>query len=174
MLDVKQGKQNLENALDDREIETGLRMKIRSYLNRDKIRIGNRWVEKKRSALEPIVLELYSRDAISYDDFTSCYNRFLKEQDIPYDEKLYYTDAVLFTRKNRIAESHFALWRRNEKLRYYDIDGQDYAELYEELGLADYENTELSTAKWFREHPDLMKKFDIRDHYELHNLAEPE
>ncbi len=170
MQDVKQGIAELESALDDKEIEAGLRMKIRNYLNCNKIRIGNRWVEKKRSALEPVVLEKYGRDTISFEDFCACFNRFLKEQDVPYDDTLYYTDAVLHARKSRLAEMRFVLRKQNEKLRYYDIDGQDYTELIDGLGLAEYENTELSTAKWFKEHPDLMKKYDIRDQYELHNL----
>ena len=33
-----------------------------------------------------------------------------------------------------------------------------------------YKNVELSTLKWFRDYPDLMIRYDIRDEYELHNL----
>ena len=43
-------------------------------------------------------------------------------------------------------------------------------ELLDELNLEAFENTEISTAKLVRDHPELMKRYDIEDHYELHNL----
>ena len=33
-----------------------------------------------------------------------------------------------------------------------------------------YENTEMSTLKFMEDYPELMDRYDIRDHYELHNL----
>ena len=170
MLDCKKGKKPLEEAPDDEKLDAGLRLKIRSYLNRNRIRIDGRWIDKTRAALEPVVLKACGESSISFHDFGIRYNRFLEEHDIPFDEKLYYTDAVMMTRRNRLAEARFALWKQNEMLRYYDIDGREYSELYDELGLAGYENVELSTAKWFSEHPALMAKYDLQDHYELHNL----
>lgn len=55
-------------------------------------------------------------------------------------------------------------------MRFYDIDGLDYDELLETLNLDSYENIELSTMKFIEEYPDVMKKYDVRDQYELHNL----
>lgn len=67
-------------------------------------------------------------------------------------------------------ESHFLLWKLGERFRYYDIDGQDFTELFEVLDLGSYKNVELSTVKFVEEYPELMEKYDIRDGYELHNL----
>ena len=170
LIDIKQGKSDLESAPDDKQIETGLRLKIRNYLNRNKIRIDGRWIGKERAELEPTVLEKYGQNDITFDEFCKCYNRFLEEREIPFDEKLYYTDSVRMTRKNRLADSRFALWKQNETLRYYDIDGHEYTELFDGLGLSEYENIGISTEKWLREFPELMQKYDIRDRYDLHNL----
>lgn len=171
MMDVKQGKKELESALDDSEnLEIGLRLKVKNYLNRNKIFVDGIWVEKKRSELEPIVAKKFCRTDLSFDQFAAAFNHFLEEEEIPYDEDLYYTEAVIRTRKNRLAEARFILWKQNEMLRYYDVDSRDYTELLETLKLDTYENVEYSTLKFIREYPQLMKKYDIRDQYELHNL----
>ena len=50
------------------------------------------------------------------------------------------------------------------------MDGRDYEELLETLKLNAYQNVELSTLKFMETYPEVMKKYDIRDQYELHNL----
>lgn len=42
--------------------------------------------------------------------------------------------------------------------------------MLEALDLDRYEDMEISTLKLFRDYPELMKEYDIRDEYELHNL----
>ena len=39
-----------------------------------------------------------------------------------------------------------------------------------QLNFDQFENTEISTLKLFRDHPEVMQEYDIRDEYELHNL----
>lgn len=171
-LDIKQGKKSLEEALIDSEsLDAGLRLKIRRYLNRDKILIDGRWINLKRSELEEVLVRKLCRDDVSFEDFTQLYNDFLERENVPFDEKVYYTDAVLRTRENRMRESaRFLLWKQNKRLRYYDIDGTDFTELLETLSLDAYENIELSSQKFMNMYPELMDKYDIRDQYELHNL----
>lgn len=171
LTDVRQGKKELVTALEDyQSLNVGLRLKIKNYLNRDKIFIDNRWVEKKRIALEEVVVKRFCRENVSFDDFVEIYNDFLRDEEIPYDEKIYYTKDVLRTRKNILSDSHFLLWKQNEQIRYYDIDGRDYTELLDTLNLSSYENIELSTLKFMEDYPEIMDRFDIRDQYELHNL----
>lgn len=171
LMEVKQGNKKLNEALDDvKNLETGLRLKIKNYLNRNKIYIDDRWIEKKRSDIEEYVVRKFCVEDKSFDEFTNLYNEFLKSEEIPFDEDLYYTDAIIRTRKNRLAETRFLLWKQNEQIRYYDIDGQDFSELLETLNLESYENTEISTLKFMEDYPEVMKKYDIRNQYELHNL----
>ena len=171
LTDHKKGDRSLEEALKDTQnLEAGLRMKIKNYLNRDKLWIDGKWVKKTRVALEPIVIRKYCTDEVTFAEFINIFNEFLKNAEIPYDEDIYYTDAILASRKNRFTESRDILWKSGEKFRYYDIDGQDYTELFETLNLGFYRDVELSAAKFMMEYPDLMGKYDIRDEYELHNL----
>lgn len=169
--DVKQGHKTLDMALEDKEgLAVELRIRIKNYLNRDKLYVDGMWVEKKRADLEQVVVRKFCRSDVSFDEFCCIYNKYLEDEKIPYDKDLYVTEAVYRSRKNRLAEAHFLLWKQNEKIRYYDIDGQDYTELLDTLNLDSYENIELSTVKFTRDYPEIMKKYDIRDQYELHNL----
>lgn len=172
MMDVKQGKQDLESALEDSQhLDIGLRLKIKNYLNRNKILVDGIWVEKKRAELEMVVVRKFCQDDTTFGDFVKIYNRFLEnEEEIPYNEDIYYTEAIYRTRKNRLTDARYLLWKQNETIRYYDIDSRDYTELLETLNLDTYENVEYSTVKFIAEYPEVMEKYDIRDQYELHNL----
>ena len=171
MTGADKGKKALDEAPDDyHNLDLGFRLKIKNYLNRNKLFLDGRWVEKTRADLEEYAVRKYCTENVSFDEFTRIYNDFLREEEVPYDEKLYYTDTVIRTRKNRLSEVRFLLWKQNEQIRYYDIDGQDFAELLDTLNLDAYENIEYSTWKFMRDYPEIMEKYDIRDQYELHNL----
>jgi hypothetical protein len=161
----------LEEALKDtQKLDSGLRLKIKNYLNRGNIYIDGKWIKKSRTMLESVVIKKCCKDELTFTEFTDIFNSFLEKVEIPYDEGLYYTESVLASRKNRFTEARDILWKTGELFRYYDIDGQDYTELIETLNLGFYHDIELSTAKFMMEYPNLMKKYDIRDEYELHNL----
>lgn len=169
--DVKQGTVDLQSALDDvKGLDVGLRLKIKNYLNKDKLLIDGIWIDKKRSELEQVVVRKYCSENVSFDEFCQLYNAFLEQEEIPFDDNIYYTEAIYRTRKNHLSEARYLLWKQNEQIRYYDIDGRDYSDLLDVLNLDLYENIEFSTAKFMRDLPDIMEKYDIRDQYELHNL----
>ena len=170
MTEAKQGKRNLDSALTDEGLSAGLRLKIKNYLNRNKLYIDGMWIDKKRADLEELVARKFCRDDVSFDDYCKLYNSFLEQEEIPYDEKIYYTDSVIRTRMNKLMKDRFLLWKQNELIRYYDIEGRDYTDLLDVLNLASYENVEYSTSKFIRDYPEIMEQYDIRDEYELHNL----
>lgn len=166
---TKAGKKELSEALDDRTLGAGLRQKIRNYLNRNKIYVDGRWIPKKRSDLERYVIERFCREDTSFEDFVVLYNHFLEDRHLG-DESLLITSKVLMTRRSKLPEESFLLWKQGGVLRAYDVDSRDYKELFTSLGLDTLENVEISTAKLMREYPELLARYDIRDHYELHNL----
>ena len=170
MLDVKQGKKDIEDAVEDAAIDVGLRLKIKNYVNRNKVFIDGVWVEKKRADLEEAVVKACCKENTTFTEFCNIYNEFLEAHKVEYSEKLYITDYVRGTRKNHLPNTRFLLWKQNETIRYYDVDGRDYSELFDELNLEAFENIEISTLKLMNDHADIMERYDIRDHYELHNL----
>lgn len=164
------GKAKIETALSDPDVNLILKFKIREYLNRNKIMIDGILMDNQRAAIEDYALSKFARDEMSYDEFVDYYNGLLRNNGMAFDEKLYNTDEVRRTRTNRWAESRLCLWKQGERLRFYNIDAQDYTELFETLNLESFQNTEISTLKFFNDYPELMGKYDIRDQYELHNL----
>lgn len=164
------GERQISEALSDPKIDLILKFKIQDYLNRNKILIDGRMIEKRRSDIEDYALSKIARDELSYDEFAEQYNELLQQNGIDFDEKLYYTDKTRRGRLNKFAASMHCLWKQGEKLRYYDIAGHDYGELLDTINLESFSNIEISTLKLFNSYPETMRKYDIRDQYELHNL----
>lgn len=168
LVDVKRGKKSLEEAETDQNLDPGLRIKIKNYNNRGKIFVDGMWVRKKRPDLEEAVVRKYCTEDTTFTEFAEIYNDFVKEYGI--EEDLMLKEELLRSRKSNMAMAKYLLWKQNEKLRYYDIDGRDYTELIDELGLQLLENIEISTLKLVEDHADVLRRYDIRDQYELHNL----
>ena len=171
MVGIEKGKKALDEAPDDyRNLDLGIRLKIKNYLNRNKLFLDGKWIEKERADLEEYVVRKYCRENVTFAEFTQIYNDFLREEEIDSDADLYYTDDLDRAVKRRLTEARFLLWKYGEKIRCYDIDSLDYTELWETLNLDAYEDIEYSTSKFMTDQPEIMEKYDIRDQYELHNL----
>lgn len=164
------GKTSIEEALTDTNVDLILKYKIQNYLNRNKIFINDVLVDRNRSSIEDYALPQICKDELSFEEFAEGYNKLLEENDIPFDDKIFYTEEVRRTRTNRLSDSMKCLWKHGERLRYYDIEGYDYTELLQTLHLESFENIEISTLKFMEDYPKVMDKYDIRDQYELHNL----
>ena len=170
IMNIKQGSEELRSALEDQHFDVDLRLKIRTYLKKDMILIDGNWTDKKRPDIEKTLVRKYCQEDISFSDFTAKYNSFLRNEAKVSEEFFYYTDANKRARKNHLCQLNYLLWKQNEMMRYYDISNYDYSDLLDELGLESYYNTEVSTLKLMKEHPEILERYDIRDQYELHNL----
>ena len=163
------GKEQIELALEDKLIPFEIRRIIDRYVHRGSIRIDGIYIHIQRGEIEDVVVEKYCKEEVTLDQFFELYDQFIKEHELT-DERLQVTKAMRATRSNRLSESNKLLWKQNQRLRYYDIEGGDYAELLETLNLGQYENIELSTRKFIVDYPELMERYDLRDEYEVHNL----
>lgn len=168
--DIKQGDTSLELALEDATLDAGFKLRVKSFFNRDSLYIDGEWVRLKRGELEAALVKKYCKEDTSYDSFVEIYNTYLKEMGVKHSEDIYITESTYRSRWNVLSGARFVLWKQNSVMRYYDIDCRDYTELIDTLKLASYENIELSTLKLVTDYHDLMKEYDIRDQYELHNL----
>lgn len=164
------GSKSIDDALQDEKISIQTRLKLQKYINKNKIILDGHLVDKNRSSIENYIISHYCENEMKSNDFAKLYNTVLEKNNISSDSNLYYNDGMLRARENRLADSRFVLWKDGKRLRAYQIDGKDYSELIEELHLNSYRNTEISTLLFFTRYPELMKKYDIRDQYELHNL----
>lgn len=163
------GKADISDALYDEKISVTTRRAIDKYIHRGYIQIDGSYIPMQRGDFEDIVAEKYCKDEVTLEKFFEYYEQFLAENEIT-DDRLQLSESAKASRSNRLAESNKILWKQNRRLRYYDIDGSDFTELLETLNLGQYENIELSTRKFLIDYPDLMKRYDLRDEYEIHNL----
>ncbi len=128
---------------------------------------NSRRIAKTRMDIEDYILSKYCQDEVSFEEFVELYNHFIRKYQL---EELRLTETKLRTRENKLSQSEFVLWKHGKRLRYYNIPARDYTELLQTLCLSQYHNTEISTLKLFRDNPELMQQYDLRDEYELHNL----
>lgn len=166
------GEKSAEEALDDKKLPVSLRRKIEDWLNRNYFFVDGERIRINRGAVEDFVVRKYCVDGCSFDTFCEHYNDFLLSSDLPDEtiESLLILDNMKRSQNHRLMDSHALLYGQNQRLRYYDVESIDCTELLETLDLGRFQNVELSTRKFMRDHPDLMEHYDIRDEYELHNL----
>lgn len=165
----KGGSRELEDALEDRHLSVSMRRHIERWVYRHCIYVDGTFLPARRNDIENYIAKVSCRDGVALEEFFSLYQAFLQEHHI-HDERLALTEQTKRSRSNRLADSMHCLWKQNQRLRYYDIEGGDYTELLETLQLEQYADVEISTRKFLMDYPDLMKRYDIRDEYELHNL----
>ena len=129
--------------------------------------IDGKHVMKNRQSLIRFAIKKYCRDAKPSGELLEDYLRLLDSLSISREDPRFSLDA-------RYMEHYFwemtALVSRHRQVRYYDILSMDYQDLLDTLQLTSYSNVEISSRKFFRDFPEIMERYDIRDEYELHNL----
>lgn len=163
----KSSKIPLEEILRDKKIPSLYKKYCEKAIYKNYIKIANEYVPCTRSSIANYVLKTRALNDITFEEFSSIYFDILKSINKNDDHRFSVMDRGY---KNRLAKSHMVLWKYGEKFRYYNIDSHDFVELLTTLNLKQYKDIEFSTLKFFRLYPELMKVYDIRDEYELHNL----
>lgn len=130
-------------------------------------------VKQTREDLLKYFIRTHARDKVPSYELQGAYDQLLDRlgvkgnpafaADLQTDEHLARAEYTLCTHTK---------WIHWNCLRYYDIPGRTYEKLIDGLGLARLADGEYSTLKFFKDNPELMKAYDIRDEYELHNLLE--
>lgn len=156
-----------EELLFDEKISVQMKKMLEPIIYKDYVRTGTAVIKKTRPELVKYVVKKYCKNLTKYDKFQEIYKNFLKEKGIYNEETLRIEDRAYM---NQLTDSMYVLWNQKRSFRYYDINGQDYEDLFDTLDLEQYENVELSTLKFIKDYPKLMERYDIHDEYELHNL----
>lgn len=151
-------------------IKEQIKLKDAEDIVKDTICIGGELVPLRKKDLEEYVIKHFFQEEGTIDEYFLKYNAVLEDAGVDKNTGLYVPKEQEASRINKIAADRIVLWKQNKKLRYYDIDAQDYKELIDTIDLSQYDEVEISTKKWMNEFPVVMQKYDIRDEYELHNL----
>lgn len=163
----EKGTDNLELFLNNQEIPLSIRHKAEKTIYKDYIVIGSSRIKKNRFEILNYVLRTYCRDEIIVQEVWELYYDLLKSLDLFDNQILIYPERYFET---KLANSKIVLWKFKKKLRYYDFESISLEEIINGLNLKQYRDVEYSTYKFFNDYSDLMKEWDIRDEYELHNL----
>jgi len=157
----------VEELLIDESFPAEIRRSAERIVYKNYITIDGERIYKSRSSLADYVARTYFRSEASFSDFVDYYNMVLEDLWLSDDFKFELNEG---TYENRFNEHDNVLWKQGRRFRYYDIDNYDFLDFWQELSLEQYQNVEYSSYKFFRDHQELMHRYDIRDEYELHNL----
>lgn len=157
----------LEEILTDTAVAPELRKKAeraiyKRYVSTDGVR-----VKMTRPGLIKHYIKINCKSLTKFDDFVSEYNLWLDSLGLGDDPSLMIEAR---TYENILNQCDYVLWNQWRSFRYYNILEQDFEDLLSTLNLEQFEDTEFSTLKLFRDYPLLMEQYDIHDEYELHNL----
>ena len=166
-LAYKAGDLPAEELMDDESFPIVFRRAGEHIAYKNCVQIGSTIVPCRRDALCDYALRQYAVDDISFSSFVDKYHALLSNLSIEDNPKLIISGRGY---ENKLAASKNVLWKHGKCLRYYPILLYDYTNLLEALDLKQYTDVEISALKLFNEHAELMREYDIRDEYELHNL----
>jgi len=160
-------RKSIEDLLTDTAIPIELRRKAEKAIYKQYVAIDGVRVRKQRPALVKHYIKTYCRELTTYDDFFQKYHEWLNAIGLGDNIAL-----ILESRsyENKLNLCNYVLWNQWRSFRYYNIPEQDFEDLLSTLNLEQFEDTEFSTLKLFRDYPLLMEQYDIHDEYELHNL----
>ena len=157
----------LEESLEDKSIPQDMRKRIQNEIvYTDYIAVGNQYVKKSRPVLYDYYIKHYCTEDIDIDTFIKEYCAFWERHCV--EKEIYEVDSR--TIQGQLLKKKNVLYKYPRTFRFYDFDQYDFTDLLDTLNLSPYENVMLSTAKFTKDYPKLMKQYDIRDEYELHSL----
>lgn len=163
----KASKIPLEEILNDKIIPAPYKKSCEKAIYKNYVKIANEYVQCTRSSIASHVLKTRALNDLTFEDFSGIYFDILQDINKSDDPRLSVMDRGY---ENKLAASDMVLWKYGKKFRYYNIESYDFVEFFEILNLNQYNDIEFSALKFFRLYPELMKAYDIRDEYELHNL----
>ena len=168
-VDAEQRLQALHSVMHDQTLDEAIRERANARLKAidPYFLIDGKHVMKNRRSLIRFAIKKYCQDAKPSAELLEDYLRLLDSLSISRENPRFSIDV-------RYVERYFqemtVLVSLRRHARYYDILSMDYQDLLDTLQLTSYSNVEISSRKFFRDYPEIMERYDIRDEYELHNL----
>lgn len=159
---------DIAEILSDEQVPEEVREKAKTAVYKDYLTIGAVHVRKNRVHLLRYVIRQCCQEQTPFGELVNRYQSFLSRWGLEQNPDLMLKNEN--GPRTRIANYDYVLWNRNKTLRYYDMNGRDFDELLETLHSGNLCDIDFSALKLFRDYPELMKTYDIRDEYELHNL----
>ncbi|WP_422659274.1 DNA-directed RNA polymerase subunit alpha C-terminal domain-containing protein [Paenibacillus sp. EC2-1] len=163
----KKGDNPVNDLVTDCDLPDYIKKGAERIIYKNYVILGSERILCSRDELSEYILRTAGVEGLTFEEFSQLYKMLLEDLNLKDNPKFSVMDRGY---SNKLAASNHVLWKYGQKLRYYNIDAYDYADLLNGLNLSDYKNVEFSTRKFFLEYPEIMSDYDIQDEYELHNL----
>ena len=165
----KSGTEVLGSLLDDPKLSGPAAQRAVKEMYKYCVVIDGEYVPIKREALMRKLLEYhYSTQDCNVSEFYKVYMDYIESIGQQDNEKLLYPSEHAF--EARLADQRYVVNKYGRRIRYYNMDEYDLEALFKELDISSYDGLDLSTLKFYRTYPELMKDYNIQDEYELHNI----
>lgn len=162
-------KKPLEDILTEETVKPEIRRACEIVCNKNKLYLGGNFIPKTRYEILRYAMKTYCTEIMITERIIEYYNLVLAECGLAGDQHLELNISTTYNWLNDVSND-YALACGGHRFRYYDIYANEYDDFFQEIKLEEYQDIELSTLKIFRDYPEIMREYDIRDEYELHSL----
>lgn len=157
----------LKDALDDPNITGNVRHAVEVYVVGEKTQVGDTVLIQKKTALLNFYIKNYCTEKMKVPEFVAGYNKWV-------DDNHMTAKKIHITKKSEEQDVYKRIkcfiWGRGRTVRYYDYENRDFTPVIRCVDFKKYANLEISTLVIYRNNPEVMQEFDIRDEYELYTL----
>ncbi len=136
------------------------------FLNNKVVFFEKNRIPANRFAIIKIFLKTYCRDTMEFAIFFDLYKKTMIENGFWDNKNLIFDENTLL--RSMLPSRDDIIWTTGRKLRYFAPE--QYENLFKQINLKQYKNKEISSKKIFSDYSDLMREYDVRNEYELHNL----
>ena len=169
LLDHKRGIGDIQELLEDELIPEHIKDRAAAAFENSVLLIDGECVPIKRDALMLMLMKVYFSDKdCEIEEYEAFYMDFLREHRLDDRKNLLFPNSRAL--EARLSDCTSVVMKGGHRFRYYDLDSIDVNELLSLLNISMYNNLEISTLKLYRDNPDVMERYDVRDEYELHNI----
>lgn len=165
-LKYDEGEEPWENILYDERADDSLKRKVTTKLQENQIILGEVSIIKKRLPILRYIIRNYCENITTHRELEELYSLFI-EENIGTKEGLELDNRYV---EARISDQDIVVERPKKQFRFYDYNEFDWELFYEELGLIEWMDMDLSTELIFNSNEQLMKDYNILNKYELHNI----
>ena len=165
----KKGETKFDYSAASDDIPKIFRRYLAAHMSDYCVNVFGELVPLKKGEIVDAILPHMKGD-FSTADLFDAYNNVLAKNGLDSTSKLWAKESSKRTWSNLLASSKLTIDRPGIKFRYYDYESYDFDSFYKEINMSQYNGLVIDTNLLFRENKKLMRRYGIRDKYELHNV----
>ncbi len=159
-------KKSLYEILDDEQVPLEVRRNAMKVVHKSDVNIDGIYVKNDIISLLSYALRTRCKNQMSVEKFIEVYNGMIDDY-VQIDDYRMACDRAAFGKIERLEN---ILWMPGKTIRYYNFEEYDMDYFVKEIDIKKYQNQVISAKKIYLDNISLMEDYDVRDHYELHDM----